>query len=123
MLPCDAKSRAGSKGKGPLTGTVPASKDKNFAEKEPSARWKKCNRPEHNHSKIATDIFKEWFYANLDHPFPSDEVKADFADRTVDVYFCCAVMAPLQSTFGCNLICPRRIRCQDLALLRWPRGS
>ena len=41
-----------------------------------------CNRPEHNHSKIATDLFKAWFYANLEHPFPSDDVKADFADRT-----------------------------------------
>jgi len=39
-------------------------------------------RPEHNHSKAATDLFKAWFYANLDHPFPSDEVKADFADRS-----------------------------------------
>jgi hypothetical protein len=40
------------------------------------------SRPKHNHSKIATDLFKEWFYANLRHPFPSDEVKAEFADRT-----------------------------------------
>ena len=40
------------------------------------------NRPKHNHSKIATDLFKDWFYANLQHPFPSDEVKAEFADRT-----------------------------------------
>ena len=39
-------------------------------------------RPKHNHSKIATDLFKDWFYANLRHPFPSDEVKAEFADRT-----------------------------------------
>ena len=42
------------------------------------------NRPKHNHSKIATDLFKVWFYANLRHPFPSDEVKAEFADRTGD---------------------------------------
>ena len=27
-------------------------------------------------------MFKEWFYANLSHPFPSDEVKFQFADRT-----------------------------------------
>lgn len=40
------------------------------------------NRPKHNHSKIATDIFKEWFYSNMRHPFPSDEVKLAFADRT-----------------------------------------
>ena len=40
------------------------------------------SRPKHNHSKIATDLFKEWFYANMRHPFPSDEVKAEFADRT-----------------------------------------
>lgn len=82
VLPRDVESLAGSKRKVPVTGTVPASMDKNVAEKQLSARRKKCNRPEHNHSKIATDIFKEWFYANLDHPFPSDEVKADFADRT-----------------------------------------
>jgi len=40
------------------------------------------NRPKYNHSKIATDIFKEWFYAHMCHPFPNDEVKAEFADRT-----------------------------------------
>ena len=50
------------------------------AETTPYARA--SNRPKHNHSKIATDLFKEWFYANLRHPFPSDEVKAEFADRT-----------------------------------------
>jgi len=54
------------------------------APKDKSKRKKKAsnNRPKHNHSKIATDIFKEWFYAHMRHPFPSDEVKAEFADRT-----------------------------------------
>ncbi|EKX42278.1 hypothetical protein GUITHDRAFT_44500, partial [Guillardia theta CCMP2712] len=33
-------------------------------------------------SKIATDIFKQWFYEHLEYPFPSDELKASFADRT-----------------------------------------
>lgn len=67
----------------PLAGMNSCSK-KISAVKTASFRRKKCNRPKHNHSKIATDIFKEWFYSNLDHPFPSDEVKADFADRTGD---------------------------------------
>jgi len=40
------------------------------------------NRSKYNHSKIATDICKEWFYAHMRHPFPSDDVKAEFADRT-----------------------------------------
>ena len=40
------------------------------------------NRPKHNHSKIATDMFKEWFYENMCFPFPSDELKAEFADLT-----------------------------------------
>jgi len=54
------------------------------APKDKSKRKKKAsnNRPKHNHSKIATDILKEWFYAHMRHPFPSDEVKAEFADRT-----------------------------------------
>ena len=54
------------------------------ASKDKSKRKIKAsnNRPKHNHSKIATDIFKEWFYAHMCHPFPSDEVKAEFADRT-----------------------------------------
>eukprot|EP00960_Hanusia_phi_P051934 761118-Hanusia_phi.AAC.2 len=43
---------------------------------------RRVNRPKHNHSKIATDIFKQWFYEHLDYPFPSDELKASFADRT-----------------------------------------
>lgn len=47
-----------------------------------ATRTRNSCRPEHNHSKAATDLFKAWFYANLDHPFPSDEVKADFADRS-----------------------------------------
>ena len=46
------------------------------------------SRPKHNHSKIATDLFKDWFYANLQHPFPSDEVKAEFADRTGERQAC-----------------------------------
>jgi hypothetical protein len=52
--------------------------------KVPNGKIKKrrCNRPKHNHSKAATDVFKEWFYANTDHPFPDDKVKADFADIT-----------------------------------------
>ena len=54
-----------------------ASKDKSKQKKKNSN-----NRPKYNHSKIATDIFKEWFYAHMHHPFPSDEVKAEFADRT-----------------------------------------
>jgi len=47
---------------------------------------KASHRPKHNHSKIATDLFKEWFYANMQHPFPNDEVKAEFADRTGSFY-------------------------------------
>ena len=47
-----------------------------------ATRKRNSCRPAHNHSKAATDLFKAWFYANLDHPFPSDEVKADFADRS-----------------------------------------
>jgi len=54
-----------------------ASKDKSKQKKKNSN-----NRPKYNHSKIATDIFKEWFYAHMHHPFPSDEMKAEFADRT-----------------------------------------
>ncbi len=32
--------------------------------------------------QVATDLFKAWFYEHLEDPFPSDEIKADFADRT-----------------------------------------
>jgi len=56
---------------------VSSSKDKSKGKKKASN-----NRPKHNHSKIATDLMKEWFYANMHHPFPSDELKAQFADRT-----------------------------------------
>jgi len=42
----------------------------------------KNNRPKHNHSKIATDVLKEWLDAHMHDPFPSVEVKAGFADRT-----------------------------------------
>ena len=66
-----------------------ASKRERVLPKKKSAKGAKAttstrvsSRPKHNHSKIATDLFKEWFYANLRHPFPSDEVKAEFADRT-----------------------------------------
>ena len=45
-------------------------------------RQRLINRPKHNHSKVATDLFKEWFYDNIANPFPSDEVKLDFANRT-----------------------------------------
>ena len=66
------------------------------AENGADMRRKKCNRAvgrtdrrglsrHTTHSKIATDIFKEWFSANLDYPFPSDEVKAAFADRTGEI--------------------------------------
>jgi hypothetical protein len=70
--------------------------------KNNAKRKKKANnnRPKHNHSKIATDILKEWLYTHMHHPFPSDEVKAGFADRTgscilhqvtkMSVYLSCA---------------------------------
>ncbi len=45
-------------------------------------RRRAMNRPPHNHSKIATDLFKAWFYENLADPFPSDDLKNAFADRT-----------------------------------------
>jgi len=48
----------------------------------PRERKRPATIDQSNHSKIATDIFKEWFYAHMRHPFPSDEVKAEFADRT-----------------------------------------
>ena len=54
-----------------------APKDKSKSKKKASN-----NRPKHNRSKISTDILKEWFYAHMHHPFPSDKVKAEFADCT-----------------------------------------
>ena len=76
-----------------MTGAKPNAAGKQAPSKREAATYHKktattttgrktCSRPKHNHSKIATDLFKDWFYANMSHPFPSDDVKADFADRT-----------------------------------------
>jgi len=61
-----------------------ASKKKSKSKSKSNSKTKKThnNRPKHNHSKIAIDIFKNWFIANMRRPFPSDEVKAEFAART-----------------------------------------
>jgi hypothetical protein len=47
-----------------------------------SRRPRTINRPKHNHSKVATDVFKEWFYDNLAYPFPPDDLKVEFANQT-----------------------------------------
>ena len=63
-------------------------------------RQRMINRPKHNHSKVATDLFKAWFYENLAYPFPTDELKNDFADRTGLSY---AQVQPQQRILHCSL--------------------
>lgn len=39
-------------------------------------------RPKHNHSKVAVDVLKEWFMANINSPFPCNEVKNKLAESS-----------------------------------------
>jgi len=61
-----------------------ASKKKSKSKSKSNSKTKKKhnNRPKHNHSKIAIDMFKNWFITNMRRPFSSDDVKAEFAART-----------------------------------------
>ncbi len=47
----------------------------------PGAR-RMSTRPKHNLPATAKALFREWFSANYDHPFPDGSVKAELAART-----------------------------------------
>jgi hypothetical protein len=47
-----------------------------------SKKKRRINRPKHNHSKVATDILKQWFATHLTDPFPTDQEKQRLSEAT-----------------------------------------
>jgi hypothetical protein len=62
--------------------TSQSNKDDQDRNNSTAKKKRRINRPKHNHSKVATDILKQWFATHLDDPFPTDQVKHALSKAT-----------------------------------------